>query len=90
MEHITTASPQLGMNPLSVGHSVYLDDRLLMMKAASRVRGDRTARIRASVEGQKTISIGRFLKILDRIDDDDRQDGIHFRAIADFIAKSKR
>lgn len=65
--------------------SIYHDSSLTLKKAASRVRGDRLVTLIDLCETQQTISTRKLTKLVNELADSDRQDGIHFKALADFL-----
>lgn len=58
-----------------------------IQKAAMRVRATGLQPLYRICEEQKSISTSRLRQILDVLADDMRQDGIHFRALADQLKK---
>ena len=69
--------------------NVYLDPSLTIQKAASRIRGDRLAKLVTICEQQKSISTRRLAKLVDELRDSDRMDGLHFKALADLLRKTQ-
>lgn len=67
--------------------SIYLDPSTIIQKAASRARGDRFSKLRALCESQKTVSTLRLLSFVSELEASDRQDALHFKALADFVRK---
>ena len=53
--------------------------------AASRLKGDRLIKLYELCEGQKTISTRKLKIMIDKLADSEREDGIHFRELADRI-----
>ena len=65
--------------------SVYLDVAVIIAKAANRLRGDRLVKLRKLCERQRSVSTKRLARIIEALADSDRQDGLHFAALADFV-----
>ena len=69
--------------------NVYLDPSLTIQKAASRIRGDRLIKLMRICEQQKSISTRRLAELVDELRDSDRMDGLHFKALADWLRKTQ-
>ena len=59
---------------------------MLIEKAASRVRGDRLRGLRYLCETQKNVSTAKLLKYVEDLEESDRLDGMHFKALADYLS----
>ena len=66
-----------------------IDESVLIRKAASRVRGDRLSKLLAICEKQKTISTRKLMRHVRELEAIDRLDGLHFKALADFVRKQR-
>lgn len=69
---------------------IYLDSSLTLKKAASRVRGDRLVKLIDLCETQQTISTRKLTTLVNELAASDRQDGIHFKALAEFLREYGR
>lgn len=70
--------------------SSFLDHSLIIQKAAALARGDRFSKLQAICDSQQSISTRSLRILLEEVMRKERQDALHFRALAEFVREHNK